>query len=392
MIATTFRKRDTFLPFSPPNISEDEIEEVVKVLRSPWITTGPKTKQFESEFASFVGAEAALAVNSCTAALHIALAAHGIGPGDEVITTPITFCSTCHVIEHVGATTVLVDVDPETLLMDLNQVAQAITPRTKAIMPVHYSGMPVDMDAMEQIIGDRDIKIIEDAAHCLPTDVRGRPVGSRSNFAAFSFYATKNMTTAEGGMLTGSKELIDQARIWALHGMSRDAFKRYEKGGSWRYEVLAPGFKYNMTDLAASLGLVQMNRLKEFSEHRQKVVARYNEAFRHTLALQTPSDSKIGTHGWHLYVLRVNQSRLSISRDQLIEELAERNIGTSVHFIPIYLHPYYRDKYGWKESDFPVATREFDRYLSLPLSNSITMDDVESVIDAVFDIVDTYSK
>ena len=391
MTQTPFAVRPDFLPFSPPDVGPEEIAAVVETLRSPWITTGPRTKDFEREFAESVGAEGALALNSCTAGLHIALASLGIGPGDEVITTPMTFCASCNVIEHVGARPVLVDIDPRTMLLDLDRVKAAITPRTKAILPVHFAGMAVDMDALEDMVEGTEIEIVEDAAHCLPSSVRGRSVGSRPNFASFSFYATKNLTTAEGGMLTGSKERLDKARVLGLHGMSRDAFKRYEKGGSWRYEVVAPGFKYNMTDIQAALGRVQLRRLGEFARRRREIVALYDEAFGAMPALETPAHTPLGDHAWHLYVLRLNLDRLGIDRDRFIEELSARNIGTSVHFIPIHLHPYYRDKYGFAPEDLPNASGQFERTISLPLSNALSTDDARTVVDAVRDVIERFA-
>lgn len=384
--------RETFLPFSPPDITDAEIEEVVDSLRSGWITTGPKTRLFEQEFAAYIGAPSALALSSCTDALHLALAALGIGPGDEVITTTLTFCSTVHVIEHVGATPVLVDVERDTLQMDPEEVAAAITPRTKVIMPVHYAGHPVDMAPIKALAETHDLYIVEDAAHALPAAYEGQMIGTIGDLTAFSFYATKNLTTAEGGMLTGSEDLIEKARVLSLHGMNRDAWKRYGKGGSWYYEVVEAGFKCNMTDIQAAIGRVQLKRLDEIQARRREVVARYNEAFRDLDALELPTVRDNVTHAHHLYVVRLNLDRLDIDRAAFIQELADRNIGASVHFIPVHLHPYYRDKYGWQPEDFPVAYGEYQRMLSLPLNSSLTDDDVEDVIAAVLDTVYIHQK
>lgn len=381
-----------FLPFSPPDITEQEIEAVVEVLRSGWITTGPKTKQFEQEFAAYLGAESALALSSCTAALHLALVMLGIGPGDEVITTPMTFCSSVNVIEHVGARPVLADIDPQTLTIDPARVAEAITPRTRAIMPVHYAGHPADMRPLLALAREHGLHVIEDAAHALPAYYEGQPVGTIGDFTAFSFYATKNLATAEGGMLTASAERIEQARVLSLHGMSRDAWKRYDQGGSWYYEVLAPGFKYNMTDIQAALGLVQLRRLAHMQARRRQIVARYNEAFSEMEALQTPTERPNVSHAWHLYVLRLRSEHLTLDRAQFIQELAARHIGASVHFIPIHLHPYYRDKYGWRPEDYPIATAEYQRVVSLPLSPRLSDADVERVISAVLDIVNKHQR
>jgi dTDP-4-amino-4,6-dideoxygalactose transaminase len=417
--------RSTFLPFSPPLIGEEEIAEVIDTLRSDWITTGPKVRRFEEEFATFIGAPAALALSSGTAALHVALAALGIGPGDAVITTPMTFCSCVHVIEHVGARPVLVDVEPDTLNIDPSRIEEAIEvevgrrktesgspssvlrspfSRIKAILPVHLYGHPCDMDSLIQIAREHNLAIIEDAAHALPAKYKGRTIGSwalnvgtfePSTFnvlTCFSFYATKNLTTAEGGMLTGSPEFIDEARIWSLHGMSRDAWKRYSSEGSWYYEVIRPGFKYNMTDIQAAIGLHQLRKLPQFQARRREIVRRYNEAFSQFEELQIPTERPEVEHAWHLYVLRLNVERLNVSRNQFIEELKARNIGTSVHFIPIHLHPYYRDKYGYKPEDFPVAYREYQRIISLPLYPRMSDRDVEDVIEAVADVVKRYRR
>ncbi len=398
------KRRGEFLPFSPPLIGEEEINEVVDTLHSGWITTGPKTNQFERQFAQFIGAPAALAVSSATDAMLVGLAALGIGPGDEVITTPMTFCSTVHVIEHLGARPVLVDVEPDTLNIDPNQVARAVTPCTRAVMPVHLYGHPCEMDALLDIARHHNLHVVEDAAHALPAKYKGRFIGSSSLsqrlgegmgvrvLTAFSFYATKNLTTAEGGMLTGDHDTIEQARIWSLHGMSRDAYKRYSAEGSWYYEVILPGFKCNMTDIQAAIGLHQLRKLPQFQARRQEIVRRYNEAFSQFEELQTPVERPEVESAWHLYAPRLNLDRLTIDRARFIEELKARNIGTSVHFIPIHLHPYYRDKYGYKPQDFAVAYREYQRIVSLPLNLRMSDQDVGDVIEAVTDVVATYRR
>ncbi|MCC7424325.1 MAG: DegT/DnrJ/EryC1/StrS aminotransferase family protein [Planctomycetaceae bacterium] len=378
--------RADFLKFNPLKLGEEEIAEVVDTLRSEWITTGPKTKRFEEDFVRQFDCKSAVALASCTAGLHLALAALGIGKRDEVITTCMTFTATANVIEHVGATPVLVDVEPDTLNLDLAQVEAAITPRTKVIMPVHYAGHPVEMDALRALAEPRGITILEDAAHAVGATYRGRPIGSGENPCAFSFYATKNLTTAEGGMLTGSAELMDKARILGLHGMSRDAWKRYSKSGSWFYEVLAPGFKYNMTDIQASLGLWQLKKLAGFQQRRAEIAAAYTKAFSACDLLETPVVRPHVGHAWHLYVLRLKSERLSIARNRFIDEMTARNIGTSVHFIPIHLHPYYRETYGYSPEDFPVALDAYHRMLSLPLHPGLTDADVADVIEAVLDI------
>jgi len=385
-------RRSTYLSFSPPLIGEEEIAEVVDTLRSDWITTGPKAAQFEAEFAAAVSAPAAVAVNSCTAALHTALLASGIGPGDEVITTPLTFAATVNVVEHVGARPVLVDVERDTLTINPALIEAAITGRTRAIVPVHYAGHPADLDPIHGLARARRLLVLEDAAHAIPAAYRGRKIGSGANPVAFSFYATKNLTTAEGGMLTGEHGFLERARLLSLHGLSRDAWKRYDKGGSWRYEVLAPGFKYNMTDIQAALGLWQLRKLPAFQERRRQVVRHYADAFRDDDAFELPVERPNVEHAWHLYVLRLRPGVLRIGRDRFIEELATRNIGTSVHFTPIHLHPYYRDKYGYQATAFPVAYDSFQRMLSLPLNPRLSDQDVADVIDAVRDVVRSHRR
>lgn len=382
------RKRETFLPFSPPAIGDEEIREVVDTLKSDWLSTGPKTKAFEEEFRRFVGAEAALALNSCTAALHLALVVHGIGPGDEVIAPTMTFCATVNVIEHVGARPVLADIEPQTFTLDPEHVERLITPRTRAIMVVHYGGHPAHMAALTEIAHRHGLILIEDAAHALPTYEGNRIIGSGPNLTAFSFYATKNMTTGEGGMLVGPRDLVEKARVYSLHGMSRDAWKRYGKGGSWKYEVLVPGFKYNMTDIQAALGLWQLRKLPEFHRKRQGIVRRYMEAFSGHPALDFIRERSGTTSAWHLFVLKLNLEALRIDRDRFIEELTERNIGVSVHFIPVHLHPYYREKYGYRPEDLPVAWEMYQRIISLPLNNRMTLEDAEDVIAAVLEVAD----
>jgi dTDP-4-amino-4,6-dideoxygalactose transaminase len=421
------RVRSTALPFGAHAVGAEEIAEVTSTLGSPWITTGPKVKRFEEQFATFVGAPAALAVNSCTAALHLALVALGIGPGDQVVTSPMTFCASVNVIEHVGARPILVDVEPDTLNIAPQQVEAALakaaaaaraggagaSPRDreisiKAILPIHLYGHPSEMESIMGLARDYHLDVIEDAAHALPAAYRGRLIGSGAADLAppriltcFSFYATKNLTTAEGGMLTGAPELVDTARIWSLHGMSRDAWKRYDAGGSWYYEVLHPGFKYNMTDVQASIGLHQLRKLHAFQARRRDIVHRYHSAFSEFPELDTPVERPEVEHAWHLYILRLRTEQLRFPdqenspcavRNRFIEELRSRKIGTSVHFIPIHLHPYYRDKYGYHPGDFPVAYREYERLVSLPIYPGMSDEDVDDVIDAVADILERYRR
>lgn len=383
--------RSEFLPFARHPLSDAEIAAVADVLRSAWITTGPKTREFEAAFAAAVNAPGALALNSCTAALHTALVTLGIGPGDEVITTPMTFAASVNVIEHVGAKPILVDVEADTLNIDPVKVAAAIGPRSKAIIAVHYAGHAAELDALQQLAQANNLTLIEDAAHALPTTYKGRLIGSADNPVAFSFYATKNLTTAEGGALTAAPQFLERARMFALHGMTRNAWNRYEKGGSWFYEIAVPGFKYNMTDVAAAMGLVQLGRLTSMQERRTAIVERYQRAFAAAPALQIPICRAHVSHAWHLYVLRLNLQYLRIGRNAFIDELNARKIGTSVHFIPIHIHPYYRDKYGFKPSDLPIAYDAYTRMLSLPLYPTMSDADVDDVCEAVLEVIRTFS-
>jgi dTDP-4-amino-4,6-dideoxygalactose transaminase len=387
--------RSEFLHFAPPMIGEDEIDEVVRTLRSGWITTGQRAQQFENDFGEYIGAPAALAVNSATSAMHVALAALGIGDDDAVVSTTMTFASTIHVIEHQRARPVLVDVEPDTLNIDPAQVEAAIsrTPGVKAIIPVHLYGHPAEMDAIYDIAQRHGLAVIEDAAHALPARYRGRMIGAPRedfefpNLVAFSFYATKNLTTGEGGMLTGPPALIEDARAWSLHGMSRDAFKRYTSDGSWRYDVVLPGFKYNMPDIQAAIGIHQLKRLDQMQRRREAIVAQYDEALGQLEELETPVVRAEVKSALHIYLLRLRPDRLTIDRAGFIEELRKRNIGASVHFIPIHLHTYYRDRYSLLPGQFPVAQREFERMLSLPLSPAHSDQDVADVIEAVTEVV-----
>lgn len=384
--------RSEFLSFSPPCVSTEECDEMLDTMASQWISTGPKTRRFEERFLSFVGSKGALALNSCTAGLHVALMVLGVKQGDQVITTPMTFCSSVNVIEHVGARPVLVDVQPDTLCISPDRIEEAISTHTKCILPVHYSGHPCDMDPIMDLAREHGLRVVEDAAHSLPAKYRGMTIGTIGDLTAFSFYATKNLTTAEGGMLTGDPELIDRARIISLHGMTRDAWRRYDKGGSWLYEVLLPGFKYNMTDIQASIGLRQLSKLPRFQERRREVVGLYNEAFSGYPFFDIPTERSDVEHAWHLYILRLNLDTLRVGRDQFIEELKMRNIGTSVHFIPVHVHPYYRDKYGFSPDDFPVAYSNYLRMISLPLHPGLSEADVSDVISAVIDVATLYRR
>jgi dTDP-4-amino-4,6-dideoxygalactose transaminase len=374
--------RQTFLPFSPPDIGEDEIAEVVDTLRSDWITSGPKVKRFETDFATYLGRDGAVAFNSWTAAAHVALVCLGVGPGDEVIVPTMTFAATANIVEHVGATPVIVDVEPDTLNIDPKAVEAAITPRTKGIIPVHYAGHPVDMDAIQKIADRHGLFVLEDAAHALPSRYNGRLIGSGSNLVAFSFYATKNLATAEGGMLVGPSDILDRARTVGLHGMSRAAWNRYGKGGSWKYDIEMPGFKYNMTDMAAALGLHQLRRLDEFQLKRAAISKQYYEGLNGLTGLGLPTPRPEVDTCWHLFVVRVAE-QFGMHRDDLITRLGEQNIGTSVHFIPLHHHSFYREKYNLAPEQFPVASAAFEEILSLPLSPKHSASDISDVISAL---------
>jgi dTDP-4-amino-4,6-dideoxygalactose transaminase len=376
-----------FLPFALPDIGDDEIAEVVDTLRSGWITTGPKAKRFENDFTAFLGDPSlqSLVVNSATAGLHLALEALGIGPGDEVITTTHTFTATAEVVRYLGADVKLVDVDPSTLCIDVDAVEAAITPRTKAVMPVHYAGRAADMARLVPLARRHGLKILEDAAHALPTTCGGRLVGTLDTDATvFSFYANKTITTGEGGMVvTRDPALPARMRVMRLHGMSRDAFDRFTaKVPSWYYEIVAPGFKYNLTDIAAALGIHQLKRAREFQRRREAIALQYDRGLA-GLPVVTPPHAAAGDmHAWHLYVVRLADGA-GIGRDALIERLFAAGIGCSVHYIPLHLQPYWRDQYGLEPAMFPHSQRAYERMLSLPVYTRMTDADVQRVVDAV---------
>lgn len=380
--------RQAFLPFALPHITQAEIDEVVDTLRSGWLTTGPKTKRFEREFAGRIGAPYALAVNSATAAMHLALDAVGLQPGDEVIVPVYTFTATAEVVVYFRARPVFVDVDPVTCNLDPARLEERITARTRAIMVVHIAGLPAEMDAIQSIAKSHNLPVIEDAAHAFPAQYRGRMIGTIGDLTAFSFYATKTLSTGEGGMLTtANPEYAERAAVMALHGISRDAWKRYSAEGSWHYEVLQAGYKYNMTDIAAAIGLHQLARSDWLLERRRAIAQRYTEAFSRWPELETPPNPAHVEHAWHLYMLRLRPEQLTITRDEFIQALTKANIGSSVHFIPLHLHPFYRDTYRLVAEDFPAALHAYRRAVSLPLYPGMTDEDVEDVIAAVEQII-----
>ncbi|HUK36949.1 MAG TPA: DegT/DnrJ/EryC1/StrS family aminotransferase, partial [Vicinamibacterales bacterium] len=372
------------VPFHKPSIGDEEVEAVVETLRSGWLTMGPKTREFEEAFAAEIGARHAVAVNSCTSGLHLALNALGLSPGDEVITSTLTFTASAATIIHAGARPVLVDVVEDSLNLDVEDVARKITPRTRAIVPVHFGGHPADMDRISALAREHGLDVLEDAAHAVPAKYRGRKIGTLSRVTAFSFYTTKNITTGEGGMLTTDDEaLADILRVRRLHGMSKDAWKRYTAQGSWRYDVVYPGFKYNTTDVNSALGLVQLRRIYELRDARAAIAKRYAELLRGVDGIDLPAARADVEHAWHLFVVRIRPDRSSISRDAVIEELRQAGIGTSVHFIPLHLHSYYRETFALRPEDFPVATRASEQILSLPLYPDMQPADVEYVAETL---------
>jgi dTDP-4-amino-4,6-dideoxygalactose transaminase len=379
--------RPPFLPFALPEIGEEEIAEVVDTLRSGWVTTGPKARRFETDFAAFLGDPGlhCVAVNSATAGLHLALEAVGIGPGDEVLTTTHTFTATAEVARYLGADVKLVDCDSATLNIDPAAVEAAIGPRTKALVPVHYAGLAADMPRLLQIARRHRLKVVEDAAHALPATSGGRLVGTLgSDATVFSFYANKTITTGEGGMLvTRDAQIAARARVMRLHGISRDAFDRFSaQVPSWYYEIVAPGFKYNLTDIAAALGLHQLRRTREFQRRRQGLAQAYDAALS-GLPLQLPAQAPQGEqHAWHLYVVRLADDA-RVARDRVIERLYAAGIGCSVHYIPLHLQPYWRERYGLQARHFPRSQRAFERMISLPLYTRMRETDVERVAQAL---------
>jgi dTDP-4-amino-4,6-dideoxygalactose transaminase len=376
-----------FLPFALPEIGEEEIAEVVDTLRSGWVTSGPKARRFEQEFVAYLGDPSleAIAVNSATAGLHLALEALGVGPGDEVITTTHTFTATAEVVRYVGADVVLVDIDPATLNIDPRAVEAAVTPRTKAIIPVHYAGLAADMAVILGIAHRHGLKVVEDAAHALPATCGGKLVGTlASDATVFSFYANKTITTGEGGMLvTRDPALAKRARVMRLHGMSRDAFDRFTATvPSWAYEIVAPGFKYNLTDIAAALGLQQLRRLEAFQRRREEIAALYHEAFADLPLVMPPRATPGDRHSWHLYVVRLGDDA-PLARDRFIERMFEAGIGCSVHYIPLHLHPYWRDRYGLAPAQFPHSQHAYERMVTLPLYTRMSDADARRVCSAV---------
>ncbi|HBB35159.1 MAG TPA: UDP-4-amino-4,6-dideoxy-N-acetyl-beta-L-altrosamine transaminase [Cyanobacteria bacterium UBA8803] len=379
-----------FLPFALPEIGQEEIDEVVDSLRSGWLTTGPKTKRFEQDFTEFLGGDIeSISINSATSGLHLALEALGISPGDEVITTPYTFTATGEVVRYLSSNPIFVDIDPTTFNIDPAKIEAAITPRTKAILIVHFGGLACEMEPILKIAQKHGLKVVEDAAHAIPTTYQGKLVGTLdSDVTVYSFYATKPIATGEGGMLvTRNPEIAKRCRIMRLHGISRDAFDRYTSTKpAWYYEIIAPGFKYNMTDLAASLGIHQLKKAWTFQQKRAEIAKRYDTELANLPLLLPPTPKDGDVHSWHLYVIRL-VDLAKISREAFIEQMAARGIGCSVHFIPLHLHPYWRDTYYLKPRDFPCALSAYERAVSLPIYTKMTEADQERVINAVKEIL-----
>ncbi|MFA5065941.1 MAG: DegT/DnrJ/EryC1/StrS family aminotransferase [Dehalococcoidia bacterium] len=385
--------RNEFLPFHRPSIGEDEITEVVDTLKSGWITTGEKTHRFESEFARYTGSKHAVALNSCTAAMHLALVAAGIKEGDEVITTPYTFAATAAVAIWLKARPVFVDTDRRSFNIDCARIESAITKKTRAIIPVHVGGHPCDMDSILQIANQRKLTVIEDAAHALASKYKGKPIGSIGDMTAFSFYATKNITTGEGGMLTtDNEEYAYRVRRLSLHGLSKDSWKRYGSSGSWYYEIEEPGFKDNMPDIMAALGIHQLKRLDEFQAIRRKYAENYDRELGSIDAICIPYVDRNVEHSRHLYMIQLNLERLKIDRAEFIESLRQLNIGTSVHFIPLHMHPYYAQTFGYKPDDFPNAKYVYERAISLPLYPAMSEEDINDVLSAMKYVAGKYAR
>src|SRR3990170_3921931 len=382
---------NSFLPFHVPDIGDDEIRSVVETLRSGWLTTGAKVKKFEEDFAAYTGTTHSVAVNSGTAALHLALEAIGIKEGDEVIIPTMTFTATAEVVLYFKAKPVLVDCEPDTLNINADEIEEKINAGTKAIIPVHLAGQPCEMQRIMEIAQKYNLKVIEDAAHALPAHYQEKMIGTIGDITCFSFYATKTITTGEGGMATtGNSEWAERMRMMSLHGINHDAWKRYTKEGSWYYEVLCPGFKYNLTDIAAAIGVEQLKKCDRFWEARRRIAAVYDEAFTDLPEIRTPVCRSGRQHAWHLYVIQLNLERLRIDRSGFIEALKEKNIGTSVHFIPLHVHPFYRSTFGYQPEDFPNASAAFERIISLPIYPKMTDADAGCVVDAVRSIVLQY--
>lgn len=378
--------RKSYLNFSIPDITQREIDAVVTTLKSGWLTSGKKTQLFEENFADYTGAKYAIALSSCTAALFLSLIVEGIQAGDEVITTPFTFISTANVVHHLGAKPVFVDIEPDTYNIDPEKIILAITSKTKAIIPVHYSGQPCNMKRIMKIAADYNLRVIEDAAHAIGAEYKGKKVGGQGNLTCFSLFPTKNITTGEGGFITlNDKEKALRLKKLRLHGMSKDGWKRYDQAESWYYEIHEAGYKFNLSDINAALGVIQLERIKELNQKRKDLADYYIQQLSHIPGIQTlniPSNVK---SSWHIFPIWINSKEFGLTRSQLIKALWKRKIGTSVHFIPLHLQPFYQKKYHYKKGDFPVAEKIFAGIVSLPLFPKMTNNDINDVINAIQD-------
>ncbi len=382
-----------FLLFHKPYLSDEEIDEISDTLRSGWLSMGPKTLLFEEKFNDYIGAKRSIAVNSWTAAGHLTLEAFNIKAGDEVIVPSMTFPATAEIVCYFGAKPVVVDVDEDTLNISLDAVEKAITPKTKAIIPVHYGGQPCDMDEIHDIAKKHNLKVLEDAAHSLPATYKGKMIGTLSDATCFSFYATKTLSTGEGGMIcTNDEDIADRCGIMRLHGINRDSWKRYSESGSWYYEVVAPGYKYNFTDLQASLGLPQLKKVDAMWQARKHIAARYTEGLKDNEFIRLHTMKPDRESSWHLFPIRVWNEKLKINRTQLVEEFRKMGVGVGVHFMPIHQHLYYKEALNLDDKDFPVATDAFNRLISLPIYPGMKEEDIDRVIDTLNSLVDKYKK
>ncbi len=385
--------RGDYLPFARPSIGQPEIDLVVETLRSGWLTVGPRTREFGRKIAEYVGVPETVALSSCTAGLHLALDAFGVGSEDEVILPALDFASGINTVLHLGARPVLVDVDRETLNVTPEIFECSITDRTKVLMPVHFAGRPCDMDGILELARARGLRVLGDGAHAIGADIGGRKIGSMADATSFSFYVTKGITTGEGGAIASpDPDLIAKVARLSLHGMSSDAWKRYSDRGPWYYEILEPGYKYNMNDVLAALGLKQMDRVDEFGDRRTELARIYSDAFAVMPEVEPPPDYTQGRHAWHLYPIRIEIDSLTIDRDRFIRDLIEEGIGASVHFIPLHYHPYFRDRLGYRKGSFPETERYFERAISLPIYPSMTDDDARDVVTAIAKLVDYYRR
>lgn len=377
-----------FLLFHKPFISDEEVNEIIDTVRSGWLSMGPKTIRFENEFNAYIGSKKSIAVSSWTAAGHLTLEAYGLKPGDEVIVPTMTFPATAEIVCYFGAKPVIIDVDEFTLNISLEAIEKAITPKTKAIIPVHYGGQPCDMDEILELAQKNNLKVIEDAAHSLPATYKGRKIGTISDVTCFSFYATKTLSTGEGGMIcTKDDELAERCEVMRLHGINRNAWKRYTESGSWYYEVVAPGFKYNFTDLQASLGIPQLKKVDMMWESRKHIAEKYTEALKANELITLHGIKDDRESSWHLFPIKLNLEKLKINRAQLIDEMRKCNIGLGVHFMPVHQHIYYKDTFNLRDEDYPIAASVFPRLVSLPIYPGMRDEHVDRVIDMLCDLL-----